>query len=100
VAVRFGVTVGEGVIVGVAVCVAVAVGSGVSVGAFVGTGEDVGWMGAFPQADNNKTSAKAIIRTERKFLCFIFFSLLERMIEMDIFILRFHNCQFNRVNRQ
>jgi hypothetical protein len=70
VAARFGVTVGEGVIVGMAVFVAV--GSGVWVAALVGVCEAVGTLGALPQADNNKTSAQAIIRIERNFLCFIF----------------------------
>ena len=71
-AIRFGVAVGEGVIVGVDVCVAVAVGSGVLVAARVGVA--VGTLGALAHADKNNTSAKAIIRTERKYLCFIFFS--------------------------
>ena len=90
--------VGEGVIVGMAVFVAV--GSGVLVAARVGVCEAVGMLGVLPQADNNKTSAKAIIRTEQNFLCFIFFLLADRMNNMDIFILHFHNGHFNRVNRQ
>ena len=52
--------VGFGVWVGVDVFVAV--GSGVLVAGRVGV--VVGTLGALPQADKNKTSAKTMIRTE------------------------------------